>query len=55
MSFMNKSLTRAYMKKSTLRNVCLKNKTETNRIDYTKQRISSVSLLRKTKNIITQI
>ena len=46
---MNKSLKRAHMKKSRLRNIYVKNKTDTNRIAYMKQRNYCVSLLQKTK------
>ena len=37
------------MKKSRLRNIYVKNKTDTNRIAYMKQRNYCVSLLQKTK------
>ena len=47
MSFMNKSLKKAIMKRSSLRNIFVKNKTDTNRIVYIKQRNYCVSLLRK--------
>ena len=46
--FMNKSLTSAHMKRSRLRNLYLKDKTETSRIAYIKQRNFCVSLLQKT-------
>ena len=49
MPFMNKSLARAHMKRSRLRNLYLKKKTETTRLAYIKQRNYCVSLLRKTK------
>ena len=49
MSFVNKSLTSCHMKRSRLRNLYLKDKTETSRIAYIKQRNYCVSLLRKTK------
>ena len=49
MPFMNKSLKKAHMKRSRLRNICVKNKTDTNRIAYIKQRNYCLSLLRKTK------
>ena len=45
MPFMNKSLTSAHMKRSRLRNLYLKDKTETSRIAYIKQRNCCVSLL----------
>ena len=47
---MNKSLKKAHMKRVRLRNTCVKNKTDTNRIAYIIQRNYCVSLLRKTKN-----
>ena len=46
---MNKSLKKAHMKRSTLRNIYVKNKTDTNRIAYIKRRNYCVSHLRKTK------
>ena len=46
---MHKSLTSAHMKRSRLRKLYLKDKTETSRIAYIKQRNYCVSLLRKTK------
>ena len=49
MPFMNKSLRKAHMKRSKLRNLFLKKKTDTSRITYIKQRNYYVSLLRKTK------
>ena len=49
MPFMNKSLKKAHMKRSRLRNIYEKNKTDTNRIAYIKQRNYCVSLLRKNK------
>ena len=49
MPFMNKSSTSVHMKRSRLRNLYLKDKTETSRIAYIKQRNYCVSLLRKTK------
>ena len=55
MPFMNKSLTSAHMKRSRLRNLYLKDKTETSRIAYIKQRNYCVSLLRKLNKIITLI
>ena len=50
MPFMNKSLSRAFMRRSQLRSQYLKKGSETNRLAYAKQRSFSVSLLRKTKN-----
>ena len=47
---MNKSLKKAHMKRIRLRNIYVKNKTDTNRIAYIIQRNYCVSLLRKTKN-----
>ena len=49
MYFMNKFLTKAHMKKSSLKNLYLKKKTDTSRIAYIKQRNYCVPLLRKTK------
>ena len=49
MTFMNKSLSRAFMKRSQLRNKYLKKRSETNRLAYAKQRNFCVSLLRKKK------
>ena len=49
MPFMNKSLKKAHMKRSRLRNIHVKNKTETDRIGYIKQRKYCVSLLQKTE------
>ena len=49
MPFMNKSLACAQMKRSRLRNLYQKKKTETTRLAYIKQRNYCVSLLRKTK------
>ena len=49
MPFMNKSLKKAHMKRSRLRNIYVKNKTVTNRIAYMKQCNYCVSLLRKSE------
>ena len=49
MPFMNKSLSRAFMRRSQLRSKYLKKRSETNRLAYAKQRNFCVSLLRKTK------
>ena len=49
MPFMNKSLSRAFIRRSQLRNKYLKKCSETNRLAYTKQCNFCVSLLRKTK------
>ena len=49
MSFMNKSLCHAHMKRNRLRKCYLKNRSEQNRLSYVKQRNYCVSLLRKTK------
>ena len=46
---MNKSLERAHVKRSRLRNLYLKNKIDTSRIAYMKQHNCCSSLLRKTK------
>ena len=48
-SFMNKELRKAIMKRSKLKNLFIKQKTESNRIAYNKQRNLCVSLLRKSK------
>ena len=53
MPFTNKSLKKAHMKRSRLKNIYVKNKTDTNRIPYIKQRNYCVSLLRETKKITT--
>ena len=47
--FMNKTLVKAIMVRSKLGNVFLKNKTEENRSNYSKQRNLCVTLLRKSK------
>ena len=49
MPFMKKSLKKAHMKRNRLRNIYVKNKTDTNSIVYIKERNYCVSLLRKTK------
>ena len=49
--FMNKPLVKAIMVRSKLRNVFLKNKTEENRSNYSKQRNLCVTLLRKSKRV----
>ena len=49
MPFMNKSLSRVFMRRSQLRSKYLKKRSETNRLAYTKQRDLCVSLSRKTK------
>ena len=49
MSFMNKPLAQAHMKRNCLRNRFLKNRSEVNRTNYIKQRNYCVSLQRKTK------
>ena len=49
MTFTNKSLSRAFMRRSQLRNKYLKKRSETNRLAYAKQHNFYVSLLRKTK------
>ena len=49
MPFMNKNLVNAHRKRTLLRNKSLKNRTESNRICYNKQRNFCVSLLRKTE------
>ena len=49
MSFMNKLLSRAHMKRTRLRNCYLKKRSEQNRLSYVKQRNYCVSLLRKNK------
>ena len=47
--FMNKSLCRAHMERTRLRNCYLKKRSEQNRLSHVKQRNYCVSLLRKTK------
>ena len=47
--FMNKTLSKAIMQRSKLRNIFLKNRTEENRNNYAKQRNLCVTLLRKNK------
>ena len=49
MPFFNKELSKAIMTRTKLRNIFLQNRSEENRIRYTKQRNLCVSLLRKTK------
>ena len=49
MPFFNKDLSKAIMTRIKLRNIFLQNKSEENKIRYTKQRNFCVSLLRKTK------
>ena len=49
MSFMNKVLSRAHMKRTRLRNCYSKNRSEQNRLSYVYQCNYCVSLLRKTK------
>ena len=49
MPFMNKNLVNAHRKRTRLRNKFLKNRTESNRVSYNKQRNFCVSLLRKAK------
>ena len=46
---MNKTLSKAVMQRSKLRNIFLKNRTEENRNNYAKQRNLCVTLLRKSK------
>ena len=47
--FMNKSLSKAIMHRSKLRNIYIKNKTDINKRNYAKQRNFCVNLLRKVK------
>ena len=49
MPFINKNVVNAHRKRTRLRNKFLKNRTESNRVSYNKQRNFCVSLLRKTK------
>ena len=49
MTFMSKNLVNAHRKRTHLRNEFLKNRTESNRVCYNKQRNFCVNLLRKTK------
>ena len=48
-SFINKSLSKAIMTRTRLRNIFLKNRSEENKINYNKQRNLCVTLLRKSK------
>ena len=48
--FFNKELSKAIMTWTKLRNIFLQNRSEENRLRYTKQKNLCVSLLRKTKN-----
>ena len=52
MPFFNKDLSKAIMARTKLRNIFLQNKSEENKIRYTKQRNFCVSLLRKTKKTV---
>ena len=47
--FMNRSLSKARLLRSKFRNISLKNRTEENRRNYSKQRDLCVALLRKSK------
>ena len=49
MPFINKTIKKAFMKRSRLRNIYLKNRSDNNKREYNKQRNYCVSLLRKTK------
>ena len=49
MPFINKTIKKAFMKRSRLRNIYLKNLSDNNKREYNKQRNYCVSLLRKTK------
>ena len=49
MPFINRSLSRAFMRRSQLRSKYLKKRCETNRLTYAKQCNFCVSVLRKTK------
>ena len=49
MPFMNKSLSRAHMKRTRIRNCYLKNRFGQNRLSYVKQLNYCVSYLRKNK------
>ena len=49
MFFFNKELSKAIMTRTKLRNIFLQNRSEENRMRYTKQRNFFASLLRKTK------
>ena len=49
MRFLNKDLSKAITTRTKLRNIFLQNKSEENKIRYTKQRNFCVSLLRKAK------
>ena len=52
MSFFNKDLSKAIITRTKLRNIFLQNRSEENKIRYTKQRNFCVSLLRKTRKIL---
>ena len=47
--FMNKSLSKAIVLRTRLRNIFLKNRSDENKINYNKQRNLCVTLLRKSK------
>ena len=49
MPFINKTIKKAFMKRSRLRNIYLKNRSDNKKREYNKQRNYCVSLLRKTK------
>ena len=54
MPFMSKNLVNAQRKWTRLRNKYLKNRIETDKIYYNKQRIFGVNLLRKTKKYYSE-
>ena len=49
MPFISKTIKKAFMKRSRLRKIYLKNRSDNNKREYDKQRNYCVSLLRKTK------
>ena len=54
MPFMSKNLVNAQRKWTRLRNKYLKNRTETDKIYYNKQRIFGVNFLRKKKILLSE-
>ena len=54
MPIMNKSISRAFMRRSQLRSNYLKKRSETNRLAYAKQRNFCVSLLKNIKVLLRE-
>ena len=50
MPFINKTIKKAFMKRSRSRNIYLKNRSDNNNREYNKQRNYCVSLLQETKS-----